>query len=62
MELKKTIPLLEHSNASVRLTTAFCLIPIMPEQARDVLVKLASGRGLVAFNAEMTLSEWDKGI
>lgn len=60
--IEKLTPFLEHPNANVRLTTAFCLIPIMPRQARDVLVELAAGRrGLVAFNAEMTLSEWDKG-
>lgn len=59
--LDKLIPFLEHQNANVMLTTAFCLIPMLPEQAKNVLVTLAAGRGLVAFNAEMTLSEWEKG-
>lgn len=59
--IESLIPFLDHPNANVRLTTAFFLIPIMPEQVRTVLVELSAGRGTVAFNAEMTLSEWDKG-
>lgn len=59
--IETLIPFLDHPNANVRLTTAFCLIPIIPDQARAVLVELSIGRGMVAFNAEMTLSEWDKG-
>ena len=59
--IEKLIPFLDHSSANVRLTTAFCLIPILPEQVRKVLITLAAGRGSVAFNAEMTLSEWEKG-
>jgi hypothetical protein len=37
------------------------LIPILPERAKEVLQALAAGRGTIAFNAEMTLSEWEKG-
>ncbi len=59
--LEKLSPFLEHPSANVRLTTAFTLIPILPEQAKEVLQELAAGRGTIAFNAEMTLSEWEKG-
>ncbi|MBU2702606.1 HEAT repeat protein [Sporomusaceae bacterium BoRhaA] len=59
--LEKLIPFLEHSSANVRLTAAFTLIPILPEQAKTVLKALAIGRGTIAFNAEMTLAEWEKG-
>ncbi|AIF51852.1 DUF2019 domain-containing protein [Pelosinus sp. UFO1] len=59
--IEKLIPFLEHSSANVRLNTAFCLIPLLPEQARNVLAIVAAGRGAVAFNAKMTLSEWEKG-
>jgi len=59
--LEKLIPFLEHPSANVRLTTAFTLIPILPKQAKEVLQVLAAGRGTIAFNAKMTLSEWEKG-
>jgi HEAT repeat protein len=59
--LEKLIPFLEHPSANVRLSVAFTLIPILPERAKEVLQALAAGRGTIAFNAEMTLSEWEKG-
>ncbi|SCM78471.1 conserved hypothetical protein [uncultured Sporomusa sp.] len=59
--LEQLTPFLEHSSANVRLNAATSLIPIFPEQAKNVLSILAEGRGMVAFNAEMTLSEWEKG-
>ena len=59
--LVKLNPFMEHPSSNVRLTTAFNLIPILPEQAKSVLKVLAGGRGAIAFNAKMTLSEWEKG-
>ena len=59
--IEKLIPFLEHSSMNVRLHAAFCLIPVLPEQAKNVLMVVAEGRGIVAFNAQMTLSEWKKG-
>lgn len=58
---EKLLPYLEHPNEYVRLHTASIVIPISPEKARDVLAELAKRRGTVAFTAEMTLSEWEKG-
>lgn len=59
--LEKLLSYLEHPSAYVRLHTATIVIPISPEKAKDVLTELSKGRGTVAFTAEMTLSEWEKG-
>lgn len=53
--------LLEHENKYVRLHAAFCLIPVAPEQSRQTYIALSTEPGLLGFEAEMTLKEWDKG-
>lgn len=53
--------LLEHDNEYVRFHTAFSLISIFPIKAENVLLELSSKRGLVGFEAELTLKEWEKG-
>lgn len=59
--IETLIPLLENPNSNVRLNAAFCLIPILPDKAKNVLMEIAAGRGSIAFNAQMTLLEWEKG-
>lgn len=59
--LEKLSPFWEHQNNFVRLETAISLVPIQPERAKKVLLELSDTRGLTAFNAQMTLSEWEKG-
>ena len=54
-------PLLEHEEDYVKYSTAFVLIPILPEKAENVLETLASKRGNVSFDARMLLQEWRKG-
>lgn len=59
--LEKLLPYLEHESPFVRLKTAFSVIPIAPERAREVLIQLKEIRGLTGYSAETTLSEWEKG-
>ncbi|MDU4961608.1 MAG: DUF2019 domain-containing protein [Sporomusaceae bacterium] len=59
--LEKLEPFLEHPSSIVRLATAYSLIPIFPDKAKQVLISLAEVRGTTGFNAKMTLSEWEKG-
>ncbi|WP_019555679.1 DUF2019 domain-containing protein [Propionispira raffinosivorans] len=59
--LEKLVPFFEHSNRFVRLETAISLVPIQPDRSKAVLLELSNTRGLTAFNAKMTLSEWEKG-
>ncbi|MBU2703248.1 HEAT repeat protein [Sporomusaceae bacterium BoRhaA] len=59
--LEKLMPFLEHQSTFVRLETAISLVPVQPERAKQVLLELIDTRGLTAFNAKMTLSEWKNG-
>jgi hypothetical protein len=59
--IEKLAPFLQHPSENVRLQTACSLLSIMPKQAKEVLLEVAASRGLVALNAQMTLSEWEKG-
>lgn len=59
--VEKLEPLLVHENDYVRLKTAFDLLPILTEQAEEVLVELSNKKGLIGFEAEMTLEEWKRG-
>lgn len=58
--LEKLLPFLEHQNRFVRLETAISLVPTQPDRSKKVLLELSRNRGLTAFNAKMTLSEWEK--
>jgi hypothetical protein len=53
--------LLEHADASVRTWAAYYLLLIREADARRVLSEIAAGADLVAFNATITLREWDAG-
>lgn len=59
--LEQLLPFLEHQNRFVRLETAISLAPVQPERAKKVLSELIDTKGLTAFNARMTLIEWEKG-
>lgn len=59
--IEKLVVFLDHPSDNVRYNTAYSLIPIMPEKAKAVLEEVGSKKGLVALNARMTLSEWEKG-
>lgn len=61
VDLRELEPLLEHEEDYVKYSTAFVLIPILPEKAENVLEALASKRGNVSFDARMLLQEWRKG-
>lgn len=60
-ELMKLKPLLEHEEVSVRFTTAFYLLQIIPEDAERILEDISQTRNRSSFEAEMTLREWRKG-
>lgn len=59
--LGQLLPFLEHQNSFVKLETAISLVPIQPDRSKKVLLELSDTKGLTAFNAKMTLSEWEKG-
>ena len=59
--LKQLKPLLAHENDYVKLTVASSLIPLIPKEAENTLKELAMKRGLLGFEAQMTLQEWKKG-
>ncbi len=60
-ELEILIPLLNHNNDNVKLSAATSLIWIMEQQSKEVLEELKTKRGLLGFEAEMFLQEWEKG-
>lgn len=45
----------------VRCWAATHLLPLDEPRAREVLAALASGPGIVGFNAKMVLEQWSKG-
>lgn len=53
--------LLEHENDYVRLKSAYDLLPILTDKAENTLLELAKKKGLLGFEAEMTLQEWKNG-
>ncbi len=55
------LPLLDDQDQSVRCWAATHCLKVAEGRARRTLVDLASEPGIVAFTAEMVLSEWDKG-
>lgn len=54
-------PLLEHENDYVKVNAAYSLLPLTTKKSEKVLAELSKKRGLMAFEAEMTLQEWKKG-
>lgn len=53
--------LLDHENDYVRLKSAFDLLPVFTDKAEKTLLELSNKKGLLGFEAEMTLQEWKKG-
>lgn len=61
VDLKELRPLLKHEDDAVKSTTAFILLPILTNEAEQTLEIVATKRGVVGFEAGMTLKEWRKG-
>jgi HEAT repeat protein len=55
------VPLLQDPDDAVRTWAASHALEFTPEKAERILTEVASGRGLLAFSAKMTLQEWRKG-
>jgi len=53
--------MLSNPEPGVRLWSACYLLPTDPVEAESTLVSLAQEKGLVGFDAEMTLKEWRAG-
>ena len=52
--------LLQHEDCSVRLWSAYALLPVTKE-AKEVIEKISKKNTIIGFDAEMTLIEWKKG-
>lgn len=52
---------LNHSSTGVRLWAATYLLLIEENEAIKVLQQISSQKGILSFDAQMTLSEWKKG-
>ena len=53
--------LMDHENASVRCWASTHCLPLCEDKAITTLRAIAEGSGVVALDAEMVLSEWNKG-
>lgn len=51
----------ESENPSVRLWSAYALLPVYPARSRKVLNDLIEEKCPMSFEAKITLQEWDKG-
>ena len=61
-EQRQLLPLLEHSDPGVVGWAAAHALEFAPQEGERALTDLASReRGIIGFDAEMTLSEWRKG-
>ena len=58
---KTLLPLMQDPDDSVRCWAGSHCLEFAPEQAEPVLRALSESRGILAFNAKMTLREWRKG-
>jgi len=55
------LPLLDDDDQSVRCWAASHCLKVDENRARSTLEELGAQPGIFAFNAQMVLSEWDKG-
>jgi hypothetical protein len=55
------LPLLDDEDRSVRCWAATHCLRIDEDRARGTLEQLAAQPGIFAFNAQVVLSEWEKG-
>ena len=53
--------LLNHENDYVRLKASYDLLPVCTNESLNVLKELKTQRGLIGFEAEMLLEQWEKG-
>ena len=53
--------LLDHEDPGVRCVAAACLLKFKTREAMSTLEELAKGEGLVAFEANIVLSNWHDG-
>ena len=54
--------LLSHEDDYVRLKASYDLLPICTQESLNVLRELETQRGLIGFEAEMLIEQWEKGI
>jgi len=53
---------LHDGNVSVRMWSAFALLPVIPEECEAILQDISKGdHQMISFSAEITLNEWYKG-
>ncbi|HEX2572580.1 MAG TPA: hypothetical protein VH877_23735 [Polyangia bacterium] len=55
------LALIEDENVWVRFDVATCALEFAPARAVPALREIAAGFGLVAFNAEKILEQWEAG-
>ena len=60
-EIEKLSKFLDHRSVGVRLWAATYLLPVSEKEGLRVLKQIASETGIHSFDAEMTVSEWEKG-
>jgi len=58
---QKLLPLLLSNDTGVRLWAAAHALEFEPRQGEAILKDLAKAKGIQAFNARITLEEWQKG-
>ena len=60
-EIDRLLPFLNHTVDGVRVWAASFLIHTHETRAVMVLENISTGTNIIAFNAKMTLEEWEKG-
>jgi hypothetical protein len=60
-EVERLLHCLTDSNPSVVTAAAFYLLPEREAEAVEALKRVAKGKDLIAFGAEMVLKEWRGG-
>ncbi|RVT98131.1 hypothetical protein EOD41_17320 [Mucilaginibacter limnophilus] len=59
--ISSLLPLLNDNRLAVRMTAAIFLLSKYENISLPVLEAIASSEGILAFTAEMTITEWKKG-
>ena len=59
--VQKLSNLLNHEEEYVRLWASSHTLQVDTEKAKKTLIELTKKTGFLAFNAKMTLEEWEKG-
>ena len=54
-------PLLKHPTNNVRLSAAFCLLPIYEDEAKEVYFEIINMNiPLMSYNAKISLEQWEE--